>query len=106
MFLGALCAESLLQHSNEFEPFCEFSESIPDFKTYVERVRSTSDWGGHLELRALSVALQRPVWIFSTDANPLVVDSEQNDAEPILISYHRRYYALGEHYNQVVRMNE
>ena len=95
----------------------------------MENVRTNSKcWGGHLEIRALSMALQHPVYIYSTQQLiPVIIDgttcnSSHNDhhhhddndntttttttnnyeKEPIRLSYHLHYYALGEHYNEVV----
>lgn len=72
---------------------------------YVNQVRNTAEWGGHLELRALSLALDRPIHVYSVQsgAEPLKIDAGAgNDDSPIRLSYHLHYYALGEHYNQVV----
>lgn len=96
-------------HEDDFAPFCEYTDAIPDYSTYVERVRSSADWGGHLELRILSMALKRPVWIYDATGTkqPIVIDSEGgHDSEPLRLSYHRQYYALGEHYNEVVPKDE
>jgi OTU domain-containing protein 6 len=106
--LGGLAADTLLQHETDFSPFCEFTDDMPDYKTYVQRVRSSADWGGHLELRVLSMALKRPITVYSVGSvEPLVIAQEehQSDAvncDPIRLSYHLQYYSLGEHYNQVV----
>jgi OTU domain-containing protein 6 len=98
-----ICSETLKAHEDDFAPFCEYTDTVPDFQTYVERVRSSADWGGHLELRAISMALKRPVWIFSsTSPHPLVIEEQSSDVDPIRLSYHLKYYALGEHYNQVI----
>lgn len=102
---GSKCADSLLAHEADFSPFCEYTDEIPDFAAYVERVRSSADWGGHLELRALCIALRRPIHVYRAHAaEPLVIDEQGcNDGnDPIRLSYHLSYYALGEHYNQVV----
>lgn len=76
-------------------------------------MRNSAEWGGHLELRALRMALGRPILIYSVQngEKPLSVDNDDdvsgnndgNDMEPIRLSYHLHYYALGEHYNQVVK---
>jgi OTU domain-containing protein 6 len=105
-----LCADKLQEHEADFAPFCEYTDAIPDYATYVNRVRSSADWGGHLELRALSMALHRPVIVYSAaqSSEPLViaeeVEHQQGDAidNPIRLSYHLSYYSLGEHYNRVV----
>jgi hypothetical protein len=67
-------------------------------------VRNSAEWGGHLELRALGMALKRPIHIYSVQngSEPLKIEESQ-PGEPILVSYHLHHYALGEHYNQVVK---
>lgn len=103
------CADALSKHQEEFAPFADLDDGSSGgtmtFEAYVERVRSSSDWGGHLELRALSLALNRSIIVYSADAAPLSIgdDSAKNDKDdPIRVSFHRHYYALGEHYNSVV----
>lgn len=76
-------------------------------------MRNTAEWGGHLELRALHMALGRPIHVYSVQngARPLEIhddndksgSSSVSDKEPIRLSYHLHYYALGEHYNQVIQ---
>ena len=128
--IRALCAETMRVNESEFAPFCEYNSNnnnnndsentITNYQEYVNAVQySSQHWGGHLELRALSMALQRPVHIYSSHTlhtnGPLIIDAstsssstEINDTaessllEPIRLSYHLHYFALGEHYNQVV----
>jgi OTU domain-containing protein 6 len=100
----------LVQHSDDFANFIDYTDDVPDFDTYVARIRSSADWGGHLELRVLALALQRPIIVYQAQADePLVIDGEgqfssgnSSENPPIRLSFHRQYYALGEHYNQVV----
>ena len=99
MAVRTICADALLENEEEYAPFAE-SHDHGSYDNYVERVRSSADWGGHLELRALATALKRPVVVYSADAAPLRM-GEEEDGEDILLSYHRHYYALGEHYNSV-----
>ena len=99
MAVRTICADALLEHEEEYAPFAECDGS---YANYVERVRNSTDWGGHLELRALATALKRPVVVYSADAAPLRM-GEEEDGEDILLSYHRHYYALGEHYNSVTK---
>lgn len=77
----------------------------PEFENYCDKVASVSqaEWGGQPEVKALAAALQRPILIYSADA-PVVCMCEEDDAEsakPLRITYHKHYYALGEHYNSV-----
>lgn len=105
--IRALCADTLLQHQDEFAPFCEYTNDVSTFDEYLNKVRDSAEWGGHLELRALGIALNRPIYVYSVQsgAKPLAIheDSAHPDKESILLSYHLHYYALGEHYNQVVK---
>ena len=98
-----LCANALQEHEVDFSPFAEYTEIAPDFAAYVEQVRSSAEWGGHLELRALSTALSKQVHVYSAQTpTALIIGEELSDDDPIRLSYHLHYYALGEHYNQVV----
>jgi OTU domain-containing protein 6 len=99
---GKVCADHLLQHEEDFGPFCEYTDTITSFGQYVDRVRSSSDWGGHLELRAISEALKRSIVVYSASQPKLILGEEIDDDCPILLSYHLHYYTLGEHYNQIV----
>ena len=75
----------------------------------MDQVRDSAEWGGHLELRALGIALNRPIYVYSVQSGtkPLAIHEDSNTnqigEEPILLSYHLHYYALGEHYNQVIK---
>lgn len=124
--IRSICADVLLGDNRaEYEPFAEFGEghgaheSSGDnhpatYEQYVNNVRSTSAWGGQLELRAISEALKVPIVVFSAESPPLTMgaehdpDGEDGDAKDwskkkaLLLSFHRHYYALGEHYNSVV----
>ena len=107
--IRAICAQALQEKQEEFAPFVEYNEGTVegDYAAYVERVRSSSDWGGHLELRALAMALNRPIHVYSTNSTTAMVitgdgDDGNSDKVPIRLSYHLHYYSLGEHYNQVV----
>jgi OTU domain-containing protein 6 len=127
--IRARCADQLQQHPDEYMHFAELhnddnnnhetaTTTVAAFTEYCERVRSGSDWGGHLELRALATALQRPIHIYSVAAQGCVIVEPEEQAntttttitssadaamlQPIRLSYHVHYYALGEHYNEVV----
>ena len=121
--IRSVCADVLLgENRAEYEPFAEFGEGHgahdsgdhpATYEQYVNNVRSTSTWGGQLELRALSEALKVPIVVFSAESPPLTMGANDPDGEDsegkdwgkkkaVLLSFHRHYYALGEHYNSVV----
>ena len=115
-----LCADILLRERNEYEPFAELDHDTAHpattYDEYVEHVKSTSTWGGQLELRALSHGLKCPIVVFSAEGPPLTMGQEfesgsgEEDGwakkKAVLISFHRYYYDLGEHYNSVVPLED
>ena len=56
-----------------------------------------AEGGGQPELLALARALDRPIVVYSRDSAPLRMG--ESDGEELVVTYHRDYYALGEHYN-------
>jgi len=105
------CADALWENREEYEPFADLEDSnASTFEEYVEKVRASSEWGGHLELRALASALKKTIIVYSADSVPLHIkeddDKEDDGVDVIRLSFHRKYYALGEHYNSVVPKRE
>ena len=123
-----ICANVLIgPNRGEYEPFAEFGEGHASngndernhpatYEEYVNNIRSHSKctWGGQLELRALSEGLKCPIVVFSADGPTLTMgeeyaqSSDDNDwgkKKVMLLSFHRHYYALGEHYNSIIPQN-
>lgn len=96
-----IAATELQQNRSQYEPFY-LPEDHSTFDQHIEQVRSTAEWGGNMELRALANALQRPIVIYSTNP-PLTIQStpESSMDNPIRLTYHQYYYALGQHYNSL-----
>ena len=88
------CASFMESHADDFAPFIE-DESFGD---HCAKVRSSAEWGGQPEVLALARALQRPIVVYSRDSAPLRM-GEDCTGEELVVTYHRDYYALGEHYN-------
>eukprot|EP00271_Cylindrocystis_brebissonii_P000207 TRINITY_DN10248_c2_g2_i1.p1 TRINITY_DN10248_c2_g2~~TRINITY_DN10248_c2_g2_i1.p1 ORF type:complete len:407 (+),score=80.97 TRINITY_DN10248_c2_g2_i1:69-1223(+) len=75
------------------------------FHRYCQEVESSSAWGGQLELEALAHALKKHITVVSADlpdVNMGVQYSEGTSVLPLILSYHRHEYGLGEHYNSVI----
>ncbi len=55
------------------------------------------------QLRALSQVLRRPFEVVQAEGRPVVIGEEFLDSSstPVLLTYHRHMYGLGEHYNSV-----
>ena len=86
------CASFMESHESDFAPFIE-DESFGD---HCAKVRSSAEWGGQPEVLALARALDRPIVVYSRDSAPLRMGEGSDE---IVVTYHRDYYALGEHYN-------
>lgn len=129
--LRAICADVLIgKNRAEYEPFAEFGDGHDGhhssggdhpstYEAYVDKVRSSNIWGGQLELRALSEGLHCPIVVFSAEGPPLTMgaeyygsggggeeDGDWGEKKALLLSFHRHYYALGEHYNSVISQSQ
>ena len=77
-----------------------------DLGAYCTTVESSSEWGGHLEIVALSHSRKRTVAVYSADGPPLLMGEQYADDGPRLtVAYHRHYYGLGEHYNSTTPLS-
>lgn len=70
------------------------------FKNLCDKTENTSEWGGEIELQALSKKLEVPITVYSAVSVPRSF-GENYSAPNLLLSYHKHYYALGAHYNSV-----
>lgn len=70
------------------------------FMRYCDAIETTGVWGGQPEILALSQALNVPIWVIQSGSPPVKI-GEENKGKPLLISYHRKMYGLGEHYNSL-----
>ena len=97
-----------------------------NFDLYCRKMEDSSgvEWGGQLEIRAISDVLHIPVYIYDANAPVLKMgeeylltnnsDSNRSDGNSsdssdiakrvINLTFHRHYYSLGEHYNSAVAM--
>lgn len=98
------CVSFLEAHKTEFAPFVE-----GNFKTYCQRMRESAEWGGDMEITALSRTLgvnamvHQPANAQSPEEMQSVAIEVVNfaeDAPCVQICFHPRYHA-GPHYNSV-----
>lgn len=109
--LRARTSDYMLENPDEFIPFLLndsgnlMTES--EFKNYCHRVANTKQWGGNIELSALAKIIKRPIHIYQADSSqPIIIetcDQEISD-RPVLLSFHKHLYCLGEHYNSLIPM--
>ncbi|TXT06030.1 hypothetical protein VHUM_03503 [Vanrija humicola] len=124
-----VAAAYLRQHQDDFLPFLPSvdGEDMPGatddglmtpemYGEYCHRVESTAEWGGEPEIQALSRSFNIPIHVIQRGPPTVVSHGGENDtfggattpeesatagARVVRISYHRRMYGLGEHYNSL-----
>ena len=103
--LREMCSKYMIEHPDDFKPYITIDdETVEDvekhFREYCERVLDVTNWGGQLELKALSDALNVTIDVVQADGAELLIgSSETNPNQHLVITYHRLMYGAGEHYN-------
>ncbi|TDL27511.1 cysteine proteinase [Rickenella mellea] len=116
----AVASHYIYTHPNDFLPFLPSTEgedgvgsadaglmSPSQFEKYCVTIRDTGAWGGEPEILALSKAYNVPIHVVQGGKPPIVVHDpsggpgDVNAKGAARISYHRRMYGLGEHYNSL-----
>lgn len=77
-----------------------------EFERYCAAIRATPAWGGQIELKALSNVLRVPIEVLQATGPPTVQNDEQFAGPPLVLTYHRFMYSLGEHYNSTAPLRE
>lgn len=94
-------------HPDDFLPFLpsevdpENMMSPNEFARYCDTVENTAEWGGEPEIRALSLHYEAPVIVVQAGTEMVEHGSDFPRERAMLISYHRKMYGLGEHYNSL-----
>lgn len=101
-----LAADHMMAHADDFAPFLDMPDDCTDLnallRQYTDKLRTTNEWGGQLELRALAAALKCVVVVHSAGQPTLRMgDDAAANAPELHISYHKKLLALGEHYNSL-----
>lgn len=101
-------SEYMLDHGDDFLPFLSNQQgnmmNRVEFVDYCTKIAKTKEWGGHLELTAITQLTKKPIHIYQADSmKPIVIQpTVGSDKQPILLSFHKHLYHLGEHYNSLV----
>lgn len=107
--LRELTANFMRENKDDFLPFmCNDSDepfSDEQFESYCKDVATSKFWGGQMELKALSHVLQCPIKVIQS-SGPSTVQGENFSGPPLILTYHRHLYRLGEHYNSTVAATE
>lgn len=90
-----VAADYITSHSDDFVPFLE-----EDMDSYVHKVRDTGEWGGQIELIALSKAYDLKISVVQGDGSVTEI-GEGADDKNVWLAYYRHGFGLGEHYNSL-----
>jgi len=118
-FTRSAAASYMADHPNDFIPFLPSVDgedgygatsgglmTLSQLAQYCATVRDSGAWGGEPEIMALSRAFNVPIHVVQWGQPPIGChspDGQQVDPKKpsVKISYHRRMYGLGEHYNSL-----
>lgn len=107
--LRELTANFMRENKDDFLPFmCNDSDepfTDQQFESYCKDVATSKFWGGQMELKALSNVLQCPIKVIQA-SGPSTIQGENFSGPPLILTYHRHLYRLGEHYNSTVTATE
>jgi OTU domain-containing protein 6 len=100
-----LAVQNMRANPDNYSPYLDEEDMVAGFDSYCTKMELTPAWGGQLELQAISRSLECELWVHSADA-PIVKMGQEfanQQKPPLQVSFHKHYFALGEHYNSVVR---
>lgn len=103
--MRATAAKYIRDNADDFTPFLGLLSTDPEFDEYCKKVESATlaEWGGQLEIKALCASLLFKVRVYSATAPEVLMGEEVVGAVDTLnVTFHKHFYALGEHYNSVV----
>jgi OTU domain-containing protein 6 len=93
-------ADFIQTHPDEFVGFME--EPLDD---YLNKIRNTGEWGGHMELVALAKTYGIKINVLHGDGTVDKIEPEGDTANEdkmvIWLGYYRHGFGLGEHYNSL-----
>lgn len=76
--------------------------SQDEFDDYCHQVENTKAWGSQIEIQALSNALKLKIEVLQAQGRPTISGADFPNAPHLIVTYHRHFYRLGEHYNSTV----
>ena len=92
-------AAYISEHPEDFLPFLD--EPLDE---YTKKIRDTAEWGGQLELLALSKVYGVNINVLQGDGRVEKIEPEAGNGDiSIWLAYYRHTYGLGEHYNSLQR---
>lgn len=74
-----------------------------EFTDYCESIKRAATWGGQIEIKAMSNALKVPIEVLQSSGPPTIQNDENFSGPPLVLTFHRFMYSLGEHYNSTMK---
>lgn len=104
--LRQACSQYMLSHADDFMPYLDEDDLNEEkYRQYCERVCDVTNWGGQLELKALSDVLGVAIEVIQAEGAELVI-GQGEPSKRLVITYHRHMYGSGEHYNSTEPVRE
>lgn len=103
--LRKLAADYIRANSQELSCYMTSSKtndqmSSEEFEEYVYQLEKTKAWGSQIEIVALSNTLKVKIEVLQATGTPIIQGEHEFKNKPhLIITYHRFFYGLGEHYN-------
>ena len=92
------CVNYMKENKDTFQPFIEDDEPIDK---YIERMSKSSEWGGNLEIYALSMVLEANFYIYIHEHPMYIVKNFEKPKKNVMLTYHD-----GKHYNSLRKLEE
>ena len=92
------CINYMKENKDNFAPFIEDDEP---FDKYIERMSKNSEWGGNLEIYALSMLLEANFYIYIHEHPMYIVKNFEKPKKNVMLTYHD-----GKHYNSLRKLEE
>ncbi|KAK7183975.1 hypothetical protein DPSP01_012253 [Paraphaeosphaeria sporulosa] len=93
-------ADLIESHPDDFVGFMEEPLDV-----YLQKIRETGEWGGHMELMALARSYGVNINVLHSDGHVDKIepgdDVKDEDDKEIWLGYYRHSHGLGEHYNSL-----
>lgn len=108
-----LASDYMREHSDEFIHYLPAQDDgledglmcDADYHKYCDLVRDSARWGGEPEILALSKSLKFSIHIIQAFQPIMKISQDEfyklRGNKALVISYHRKSYGLGEHYNSL-----
>ena len=92
------CVNYMKENKDTFQPFIEDDEPIDK---YIERMSKNTEWGGNLEIYALSMLLEANFYIYIHEHPMYIVKNFEKPKKNVMLTYHD-----GKHYNSLRKLEE